>query len=84
MIITLNSSYAKKTQEDEIVFNSASEHKNVMITIDDMQFRISEETMIMNRKEVKCLYVNFSDKRGAERLHILPASSNALHLTGGR
>jgi len=83
MQIILNS-FTKKGQEDEIVFNSASEHKNVMITIDDMQFRISEETMIMNRKEVKCLYVNFSDKRGAERLHILPASSNALHLTGGR
>ena len=83
MIITLTS-YMKKDQEDEIVFNSMSDNKSVVITMDDLQFRINEDILIIDSKEVKCLYVNFLDQRGADRLHILPASGNALHLTGGR
>lgn len=71
-------------EADELRFVPDIDPQSMIITIDDMQFRISEDSVIIDRKEIKCLYINFIDQRGADRLHILPASSNAIHLTGGR
>ncbi len=67
--------------DEDVIFD---DKMSVKIEVGDMRFRITHDSLIIDEKKVDCLYINFTDKRGADRLHILPASANALHLTGGQ
>ena len=73
-----------KDEDDKILFDTAINHTMVEIQMGEMTFSIHQDSVIIDGKVVDCLYVNFRHLRGADRLHVLPAATNAVHLTGGR